>query len=217
MEAVIIPFVAFLAKPEVLHDSDAALNPREPMLIVSNHVTEYDGPLIAYALPGPIRRRLAAAMSGEMLEDFRHFRNANVGPRYQHFDLLGPIKYFLATLLFNVFPLPRVRDFQRSFAHAGDALDQGFHVLIFPEGQLSEAGKLARFRSGIGLLVKESGVPVLPIAMRGLGEMKTKQRGWFRSGALFIRVGEPIRFSPLDSESAITARLQARVDELLNS
>jgi long-chain acyl-CoA synthetase len=154
-------------------------------------------------------------MSGEMLEDFRHFRNPNVGPRYHNLDLLGPIKYFLATLLFNVFPLPRLRDFQRSFAHAGDALDHGFNVLIFPEGQLSEEGKFARFRSGIGLLVKESGVPVLPIALRGLGEMKTRQRGWFRSGTLSIRVGKPIRFSPLDSESTITARLQAEVQKLI--
>jgi long-chain acyl-CoA synthetase len=215
MEAFMIPLVAFLTKPTVLRDSDAALNPNEPMLIIANHVTQYDGPFVAYALPGPIRRRLAAAMSGEMLLDFRHFRYPHPGPRYHHFDLLGPAKYFLATLLFNVFPLARQRDFQRSFAHAGEALDHGFHVLIFPEGQLSEAGKLASFRSGIGLLVKESGVPVLPIALRGLGEMKTRQIGWFRSGALSIRVGQPIRFSPLESESAITTRLHAEVETLL--
>jgi long-chain acyl-CoA synthetase len=215
MEAVIIPLVAFLTKPAVLHDSDAALDPHHPMLIVANHVTEWDGPLLAYGLPGPIRHRLAVAMAGEMLEDYRHFRNPNVGPRYHHFSILGPLNYFFATLLFNVFPLPRMRDFQRSFAHAGDALDHGFNVLVFPEGELSKAGKLARFRSGIGLLVKESGVPVLPIALRGLGEMKTKQIGWFRSGALSIHVGEPIRFSPLDSESDITVRLQAEVAALL--
>ena len=154
-------------------------------------------------------------MAGEMLEDFRHFRNPNIGPRYHHFDILGPFNYFFATLLFNVFPLPRVRDFQRSFLHAGDALDHGYNVLIYPEGQLSTEGKLQRFRSGIGLLVKESNAPVLPIALRGLGEMKTKQIGWFRSGKFSIRVGEPIRFSPLDSESTITARLQAEVETLL--
>jgi long-chain acyl-CoA synthetase len=216
MEAVMLPLVSFLMKPAVLRDSDAALNLHEPMLIVANHVTEWDGPLLAYGLPGPIRRRLAVAMAGEMLEDYRHFRNPNVGSRYHHFSILGPFNYFFATLLFNVFPLPRVRDFQRSFAHAGDALDHGFNVLLFPEGELSKEGKLARFRSGIGLLVKESGVPVLPIALRGLGEMKTKQIGWFRSGKFSIRVGEPMRFSPLDSESTITTRLQARVDELLN-
>jgi len=217
MEAVIIPFVEFLMKPAVLRDSESTIHPGEPMIIVSNHVTEWDGPLVAYGLPGPIRRRLAVAMAGEMLEDFRHFRNPNVGPRYHHFDILGPFNYFFATLLFNVFPLPRVRDFQRSFLHAGDALDHGFNVLIYPEGQLSTEGKLQRFRSGIGLLVKESSAPVLPIALRGLGEMKTRQIGWFRSGKFSIRVGEPIRFSPLDSESTITARLQAEVDKLLNS
>jgi len=216
METVIIPLVGFFTNPAVFRKSDAALNPREPMLIVANHVTEWDGPILAYGLPGPIRRRFAVAMAGEMLEDYRHFRNPNVGPRYHHFNLLGPLSYFFATLLFNVFPLPRVRDFQRSFAHAGAALDRGFNVLIFPEGELSKEGKLARFRSGIGLLVKESSVPVLPMAVRGLGEMKTKQIGWFRSGALSIHVGEPIRFSPLDSESAITARLQSEVAKLLD-
>jgi long-chain acyl-CoA synthetase len=215
MEAVIIPLVGFFTKPAVLRKSDAALNPHEPMLIVANHITEWDGPILAYGLPGPIRRRLAVAMAGEMLEDYRHFRNPNVGPRYHHFDLFGPLSYFFATLLFNVFPLPRVRDFQRSFAHAGEALDRGFNVLLFPEGELSKEGKLARFRAGIGLLVKESSAPVLPIALRGLGEMKTKQIGWFRSGKLSIRVGEPIRFSPLDSEAAITARLQEEVRKLL--
>jgi len=215
IEAVMMPLVDFLLKPKVLLDSESSINRREPMIIVSNHVTEWDGPLAAYGLPGPIRRRLACAMAGEMLEDFRHFRNPNIGPRYHHFDILGPFNYFFATLLFNVFPLPRVRDFQRSFLHAGDALDHGYNVLIYPEGQLSTEGKLQRFRSGIGLLVKESNAPVLPIALRGLGEMKTKQIGWFRSGKFSIRVGEPIRFSPLDSESTITARLQAEVETLL--
>ena len=38
------------------------------MLIVANHVTTFDGPLVEYALPGAIRRRIAIAMSGEMLE-----------------------------------------------------------------------------------------------------------------------------------------------------
>ena len=45
------------------------------MLIIANHVTAFDGPLIEYALPGALRRRMAVAMSGEMLEDYRHFRN----------------------------------------------------------------------------------------------------------------------------------------------
>jgi long-chain acyl-CoA synthetase len=185
------------------------------MLIVSNHVTAFDGPLLEYALPASIRRRIAVAMSGEMLEDFRHFRNPRPLHPGPHFLLPGPLYYFLVTALFNVFPLPRQRDFQLSFAHAGEALDRGFNVLVFPEGARSEQGHMARFRPGIGLLVKQSGTSVLPMAMRGLGGLRMRGRGWFRSGEIEVRIGHPIRFSPLESEAAITARLQAEVEKLL--
>jgi long-chain acyl-CoA synthetase len=216
VEAVMRPLVWLLAAPAVVSAEPGSLDADEPMLIVANHVTSYDGPLLEYALPGRIRRRIAVAMSGEMLEDYRHFRNPERVTAEARFYPPGPLIYVLLTALFNVFPLPKQRDFQRSFAHAGEALDRGFHVLLFPEGTRSAAGDLARFRAGIGLLVKQSGAPVLPMAIRGLGELKTRQRRWFRSGAVEVRVGRPIRFSPLETEAQITARLHAEVHELLN-
>jgi len=192
-----------------------ALHGEEPMLIVCNHVTAYDGPLVQYALPGALRRRMAVAMSGEMLEDFRHFRNPDWKPGRRRFMLFGPAAYLLLTALYNVFPLPRRRDFQRSFAHAGEALDRGMNVLVFPEGTRSDAGELTRFRPGIGILAKQSSTAVLPVAIRGLGELKAGQRGWFRSGTIEVRVGEPIRFAPAQSEAEITARLHTEVQRLL--
>jgi long-chain acyl-CoA synthetase len=179
------------------------------MLIIANHVTTYDLPLLLYALPRNIRLHTAAAMSGEILEDLRHGRNR------QWLNPLGPPAWLLITALFNVFPLPRRRGFQRSFAHAGEALDRGLNVIIFPEGTRSPDGTLAPFRPGIGLLVKQSSVPVLPIALRGLGELKTRKRRWFRSGTLQVRIGQPIHFPPDATEAAITARLHAEVENLL--
>jgi long-chain acyl-CoA synthetase len=214
VEAVERPLVWLLANPAVVEPQKPATD--EPMLIVANHVTTYDGPLLQYVLPGPIRRSLAVAISGEMLEDFRHFRNPEPGPRHGRFDLFGPFAYLLLTALYNVFPLPRLRDFQPSFAHAGKALDRGFNVLVFPEGTRSPEGELARFRPGIGLLAKQSGAPVLPMAIRGLGELKTGRRRWFRSGTIEVRVGQAIRFGPEETEAAIAARLHAEVDKLLN-
>jgi long-chain acyl-CoA synthetase len=187
------------------------------MLIVANHVTAYDGPLVQYALPGPVRRRIAAAMAGDMLEDYRHFRNPESAPGRKRFYLPGPLFYLLLTSLFNVFPLPRRRNFQRSFEHAGAAMDRGYNVLVFPEGARSAEGALARFRGGIGLLAKESGAPVLPVAIRGLGELKAGSRRWFRSGLIEVHVGQPIRFAPEETEAAITERLHAEVERMLNS
>ncbi len=212
VEAVLRPGAWLLVKPRVFGPEKSL--PEGPLLIVANHVTSYDGALIVHALPGPYRRWMAVAMLGEMLEDFRHWRNP-WKPGDKGFYVFGAPAYWLVTALFNVFPLPRQRDFQRSFAHAGKALDHGYSVLVFPEGTLSPDGKLATFRPGIGLLAKQSYVPVLPVAMRGLGELKTRKRSWLRSGTIEIHVGEAISFGPEETESAITARLHDEVERLM--
>jgi len=218
IEAVMRPLTCLLAAPRVVAPAKLEVEEPgagEPMLIIANHVTAYDASLVQYALPAPLRRRLAVAMSGQMLEDFRHFRNPESGPKYGHFYPLGPLAYALVTALFNVFPLPQLKNFQASFAHAGKAMDRGFNVLVFPEGARSAEGKLARFRPGIGLLAKQCGAPVLPVAIRGLGELKTGRQRWFRSGTIEVRVGQPIRFGPGETEAAITARLHEEVKKLL--
>jgi len=212
VEIALRPMTWLLVEPRVVGPEKPL--PEGPLLIVANHVTSYDGALIVHALPGPYRRQMAVAMLGEMLEDFRHWRNP-WKPGDKSFYVFGPLAYWLVTALFNVFPLPRQRDFQRSFAHAGKALDHGYNVLVFPEGTLSPDGKMAPFRPGIGLLAKQSYVPVLPVAMRGLGELKTRQRGWFRSGTIEIHVGEAICFGPEEAEAAITTRLHFEVERLL--
>jgi long-chain acyl-CoA synthetase len=214
-ETIMRPLVWFLANPRVA--GPAAPLPAGPMLIVANHVTTYDAPLVEYALPGPLRRHVAAAMMGEMLEDYRDWRNPEGGPGRQRFFLFGPAAYFLVTALFNVFPLPRRRDFQNSFFHAGKAMDRGYNVLVFPEGTRTADGRLARFRPGIGLLVKQSSVPVLPVGIRGLGALKVKGKGWFRSGTIEVHVGEAIEFAPEDTEAAITERLRAEVEKLVGT
>jgi long-chain acyl-CoA synthetase len=184
----------------------------EPLLIVANHVTSFDIPLLLYALPRAVRDRTAVVMSGEMLEDFRHARNLQPSV----LNPLGPPAWLLMTAFFNVFPLPRQRDFQRSFSHAGRALDNGFHVIVFPEGTRSPKGTLAAFRPGIGMLVKQSQTSVLPMALIGLGELKVRGRSWFRSGTIAIRVGQPIHFAATDTEAAITSHLHSVVESLLD-
>jgi long-chain acyl-CoA synthetase len=212
LEVIQRPLTWFLAAPRVVGPEKPL--PPGPLLIVGNHVTAYDGPLIQYALAGPLRRHIAVAMAGDMLDDYRHWRNPEWPPGHKGIYLLGPPAYWLVTAFYNVFPLPRQRDFQLSFAHAGKAMDRGYSVMVFPEGARSE-GQLARFRPGIGLLAKQCGVPVVPTAIRGLGEMRAGRRRWFRSGHLEVRVGEAIRFSTEESEAAITARLHDEVERLL--
>lgn len=201
------PLVRFLAAPQVQRRLQQV--PERPVLLIANHVTTYDVPLVLYGLPGRMRRRTAVAMAGDMLRDFRHMRN--VGPA--GLNLLGPAAYLLVTALFNTFPLPRSAGFRRSFQHAGEALDRGYNVLVFPEGRRTEHG-LEPFRPGIGLLVRDSDTVVVPVALRGLTELK-RRRHWFRSGALEVRVGEPMEFGPGELPELITERLFAALKSLL--
>jgi long-chain acyl-CoA synthetase len=205
IELVMRPLVWLLGAPKVIHKTSNL--PSAPILLIVNHVTAYDGALVLYALPPKLRRRVAIAMSGEMLLDLRRGRNQPNALA----NLLAPPAYWLITALFNVFPLPRLRGFRRSFAHAGEAMDQGYSVMIFPEGTRSPDGTLNPFRPGIGLLAQQSSVPVLPVTLKGLGEMRTGKSRWFRSGRLEIHVGEAI---PIE-ETATPAELTATLEDTL--
>lgn len=202
LEAVAMPLLRFLAKPLVRNR--VTHWPSSPVLIVSNHVTSYDVPFILYALPPRIRRRVAVAMSGEMILDWRYARNQS----NWFLNLVGPVQYWLVTALFNIFPLPQYSGFRRSFAHAGEALDQGYNVLVFPEGKRSPDGSLLPFKSGSGLLWKELGVPALPVYLHGLGELKTGREHWFRSRKIIVSAGEPLQLEAGSTPQELTDLLR---------
>ena len=209
IECVQQPLVRLLAAPRVQREGPLSID--QPLLLIANHVTDFDPPLVLYGLPGRIRRHAAAAMAADMLVDWRKRRNQSSW----FLNVLGPLTYLVVTALFNVFPLPRSAGFRRSFEHAGEALDRGYNVLVFPEGRQSQDGKLLPFRPGIGLLVAESNVKVLPIGLVGLGEMKQGKQRWFRSGKLRVRVGTPMSFEPELSAEEITERLRAEIARLI--
>lgn len=205
LEVIAMPLVRFLAKPAVA--ANARQWPRSPMLIVANHITSYDAAFILFALPGAVRRKVAIAMSGEMLIDFRRGRNQG----NWFLDLVGPIAYFLMTALFNVFPLPQLGGFRESFRHAGEAVDRGYSVLVFPEGRRSDDGTPQPFKTGAGLLWKELSVPALPVHLSGLGELKARGGRWFRSGKIGVRVGEVLSPNRDDSPEQLTEVLRRAV------
>lgn len=179
------------------------------MLIVSNHVSLLDSPLILYALPFHLRRRVAIAMSGELLGELRSGRKPRIFGR-----LLGPLAYLLATALFNVFPLPRLQGVRESFAHAGEAFDRNYSVLIFPEGTRSPTGQIAPFRGGTGLLAMQAEVSILPVALAGLEQISSERKRWFRSGMLQVKIGEPIVWTANRSASQWTSVIETTVRQL---
>ena len=203
-----MPLVRLLAKPRVV--LEAAVPRLPPMLIIANHVNTYDVPLLLYALPNGRRRSVAVAISAEVLSDLRFGR----GQGNAVLNLLARGAYWLVVALFNVFPLPKSSGFRDSFAHAGEALDRGNSVLVFPEGRRGWTGELQPFRPGIGLLVQASQVPVLPVALQGAGASADRKGRWFRRPGLGVHVGQPLVFSGQQTPEAITRQLEEALQAL---
>jgi long-chain acyl-CoA synthetase len=205
LEVMALPLARFLAKPKC--NIRVERWPEAPVLIVANHVTSYDAPLLLLALPSRIRRRVAIAMSAEMLLDYRRGRNQG----NWFLNLVAPLAYILMTGLFNVFPLPRLSGFRRSFQHAGEAIDRGYSVLVFPEGHRSDDGAPQPFKAGAGLLWKELATNALPVRLSGLGEIKSQRGRWFRTGKISVSVFEPLPAEPSASAGELTERLRRAV------
>jgi long-chain acyl-CoA synthetase len=184
-----------------------------PMLVVANHVTAKDDlGFVLAALPARLRHRLAVAMNGERLRDLRHPpRELGLLRR-----IVDPIGYFLVAAVFNVFPMPKQSGVRGSFQYAGESVDRGFSILVFPEGELTRDGRVGTFRSGIGVLAKRLNLPVIPIKIEGLYELRQAGRHFAWPGTVRVVIGPPVRFGPEADPEDIARQLQQIVSNLAN-
>jgi len=180
---------------------------RGPLLVVSNHIGDADAGFILTALPARFRHRLATATGGEALEALR----TPPAGRAWLLRIYDRVQWILGVSLLNLFPLPREAGFRRSFAYAGKAVDRGYSVLVFPEGRHTTDGKMLPFRAGIGLLAANLGIPVLPIRIDGLFEVKQAGRRFAAPWSIRVKIGKPMQFEPGTEPERIAARLQEAV------
>jgi long-chain acyl-CoA synthetase len=181
-----------------------------PVLVVSNHVTYVDIGWILAALPAAFRHRLATAMRAERIATM-----LRPPPEMGLLERLSErLSYFLVFALFNVFPLPRESGFRRSFAFVGDLADRGWNTLIFPEGITTPDGRLHPFRAGIGLLAEQLELPVVPLRLDGLFDMKVENRIVHRPGKVRVSIGAPIQFPSNVDANEIARELERRVAAL---
>ncbi|HEX8128504.1 MAG TPA: AMP-binding protein [Pyrinomonadaceae bacterium] len=180
-----------------------------PALFVANHVTLADHALILAALPVRLRHRLAIAMEGERLRGWLHPPEGT--SLFTRLQLLA--QYGLVTTFFNVFPLPKRSGFRRSFAYAGACVERGESVLVFPEGERAPRGqmRMSPFKTGVGVLAEELGVPVVPVQLRGLYELKRRKQYFAPRDQVAVVFGEPLNFEAGVEAAQVAAELERRV------
>lgn len=183
-----------------------------PVLFVVNHVTLADHALVLAGLPLRLRHRVAIAMEGEHLRNWLH-PPAGVSVSLR---LRWLAQYFLVNTFFHVFPLPKKSGFRQSFAYAGECVDRGESVLIFPEGTRAPRGtmQMGKFKAGIGVLAQELQIPIVPVRLEGLYELKRRKQYFAEPGMVRVVFGEPVRFGPETTATTIAEELERRVCSL---
>jgi long-chain acyl-CoA synthetase len=207
--ALLRPAVLLLGWPQI-QGRENLRGVAGPMLVVSNHIDDVDVGFILTALPASLRHKLATAAGGEALEALR----TPPAQRNLSRKMFDRVEWFLGVSLLNLFPLPREAGFRDSFVFAGESVDRGYSILVFPEGHHTTDGKLRPFRSGIGLLANNLKIPVVPMRIDRLFEVKQAGKRVARPFQITVKIGKPVQFTPGLDPTQIAAELQAKVEQL---
>jgi 1-acyl-sn-glycerol-3-phosphate acyltransferase len=142
---------------------------RGPVLIVANHSSVLDPPLVG----GASGRQLTYLAKAELFEI--------------------PLFRTLIRAL-NARPIRREGADPSALRTARRVLAEGGALLVFPEGTRGEEGDIRSAKPGAGLLAVSSGAAVVPVYIRGSGRAWPKGRRLPRPAKVTVTFGKPLRF-----------------------
>jgi 1-acyl-sn-glycerol-3-phosphate acyltransferase len=189
VDGVLRPAVRALAPPRV-HGLDRLDALDEPVIFVANHHSHLDTPLLITSLPERWRHRTVVAAAADYFFDTR-------------------VKGALSALVLGAVPVERARVDRRPLELAHGLLDDGWSVVIFPEGGRSPDGWGQEFRGGAGYLAVRGNVPVVPVHLAGTGRVLRKGARRPTRSPVDVTYGWPLR--PAEGENA--HRFATRIEE----
>jgi len=163
-----------------------------PVIVAANHQSHMDTPAIYGSLPARIHNHIAPAMAKE-------FFNPSFTSR---------LSYYMACQCFNAFPIPQQESPRAAFRYMRELVDEGYSILIYPEGQ--RTNHLLPFRRGVGMIAIHLNLPVIPVRIEGLERVFNREASWPTRGPVHITFGAPLRADGDDS-AAFAARIEAAV------
>jgi 1-acyl-sn-glycerol-3-phosphate acyltransferase len=169
-----------------------------PFVVVSNHASHLDAPLILGALPRKLARYVAAGAAADYFFDVWWRRG-------------------LTSLFFNAFPVDR-SGLRGRHGLATRLLDDGVPLLLFPEGTRSRTGEMGAFKPGAAALCISRDVPCLPVAIVGAAEAMPYGQNWPSSGRLpvYVTFGEPMRAEDGETVAEFSERIAKEVRGLID-
>jgi 1-acyl-sn-glycerol-3-phosphate acyltransferase len=132
-----------------------------PVILVANHASHMDTPVILSALPRRLRKRTVVAAAADYFYKNRFVASA-------------------VSLIFNTVPIERHGGggMSKSGSHLDKLLDQGWSVLLYPEGTRSRGGMPGPLRRGAAVLAAAHHLTIVPIRVTGTAQAMPPGRLW---------------------------------------
>ena len=167
----------------------------EPVIYVANHTSHLDTATVMRSLPFNSRKKLAVAAAKDYF-----YKNR--------------ILSFITTFLFNTIPIDRSGDLETTFTQIGYLLNNGWSILIYPEGGRSQSGNMVELKDGIGVITQQMEVPVVPIKINGNFQILPKGKKIPKKGSTEVKIGKAIVFNYTRPFSEITEEIEKSIRNL---
>jgi 1-acyl-sn-glycerol-3-phosphate acyltransferase len=166
-----------------------------PAILVANHCSHVDTPVLLLSLPAAWRRRTAVAAAADYFYGSRLVAAA-------------------VSLAFGTVPLDRGQGAGADVPHIRRLLDAGWNLVVFAEGTRSRDGRVGRMRSGAAILSADHGVPIIPVHISGTHEAMPIGHRWmvrpqggrrFARHTISVRFGAPIPAGAVEDRGEVMA------------
>jgi 1-acyl-sn-glycerol-3-phosphate acyltransferase len=171
------------------------IEPEKTYLFMSNHTSLFDIPLLEAYIPTFVRG----------VEALRQFK--------------WPVYGWVIKRLGNI-PIDRknIHASIRSIKTTEQSLKGGLSIVILPEGHRTLDGNLGDFKRLPFHLAKQAGVPIIPIGISGLFQLKQKGSWLIQPRPVTIKFGQPVDSESIQTLSTEELRdhIRTKIQNLIN-
>ena len=193
-DVVAAPVIRALASPKV-RGLDRIAHLDEPVIFAANHASHLDAPLLVSVIPERWRSELFVAGAADYFFDTR-------------------FKATAFAFLLNAVPIERQRVSRLSARRVSELLEEGWSMLIFPEGGRSPDGWGQPHRAGAAWMAARTGRPIVPVHVEGTRKILAKGSSRIRPGRTQVTFGRPLKPQPGDDPRVLAAELEAAIAAL---
>jgi 1-acyl-sn-glycerol-3-phosphate acyltransferase len=170
-----------------------------PFVLAANHCSHLDALALGAALTPRHRERAFPIAAGDVFFQTK-------------------ITSTFSAIVLNALPMWRKNCGPHALADLRQKLQEEKAIfIIFPEGGRSRTGSMMPFKHGLGMLVAETNVPVVPCGLVGTFEALPPQGNFPRPVGIKLTIGEPLQFASTSNDRAGWSQIAQSVEAAVRS